>query len=253
MFGRNAPVARARDEAEKPFWISFSDLMTAMMILFLVIMVVSLTKVTSLIEDAKRMEKVDEQAKKESARLADIKNLCEELSRDASLINSSIFVDCKNNRINFGEAGKFPSNSYSLDEAGRHALRDVVPLILRAADSETGKKYLKQVLVEGYADTDGSYLYNLHLSMQRSERVMCELLDGRSPIQEMLTGDEKHKIRTLFLAGGDSFNNAKEDKDSSRRVELRMQFYGLNEPAKEALSRDSAADIGERCRLDKFP
>jgi hypothetical protein len=30
-----------RDEAEKPFWISFSDMMTALMVLFLVVMTVT--------------------------------------------------------------------------------------------------------------------------------------------------------------------------------------------------------------------
>ena len=33
---------RRSDEAEKPFWISYADLMTAMMVLFLVVMVASL-------------------------------------------------------------------------------------------------------------------------------------------------------------------------------------------------------------------
>ena len=33
---------RAKEEAEKPFWISFSDLMTALMVLFLVAMAVAL-------------------------------------------------------------------------------------------------------------------------------------------------------------------------------------------------------------------
>ncbi|WP_407507887.1 flagellar motor protein MotB, partial [Pseudomonas aeruginosa] len=46
MFGKSAAPARARDEGEKPFWISFADLMTAMMILFLVVMVASLSSVT---------------------------------------------------------------------------------------------------------------------------------------------------------------------------------------------------------------
>ena len=34
-----------RDEAEKPFWISFADLMTALMVLFLVVMGVALLAV----------------------------------------------------------------------------------------------------------------------------------------------------------------------------------------------------------------
>ena len=35
-----------KEEAEKPFWISFSDLMTALMVLFLVAMAVALIAVT---------------------------------------------------------------------------------------------------------------------------------------------------------------------------------------------------------------
>lgn len=34
MFSKQMPSPRSRDEGEKPFWISFADLMTAMMILF---------------------------------------------------------------------------------------------------------------------------------------------------------------------------------------------------------------------------
>ncbi len=47
MFGmRSPPIARNKDEGEKPFWISYADLMTALMILFLVVMVASLITVT---------------------------------------------------------------------------------------------------------------------------------------------------------------------------------------------------------------
>ena len=40
---------------------------------------------------------------------------------------------------------------------------------------------------------------------------------------------QKNQIKQLFLAGGVSFNAAKDSKEASRRVELRMQFYGLKE------------------------
>src|SRR5689334_15787821 len=47
MVGANIVLKRGnRDEAEKPFWISFADLMTALMVLFLVVMGVALLAVT---------------------------------------------------------------------------------------------------------------------------------------------------------------------------------------------------------------
>lgn len=243
MFGKSAAPARARDEGEKPFWISFADLMTAMMILFLVVMVASLSSVTQRIQKSEQGEK---------QRGEDIERLCSELKIKAEGLNSTIVVDCRDNRISFGEAGRFGQNQYFLNAQGQRALQEVVPLILDAAESEEGKKWLKQVVIEGFTDTDGSYLYNLHLSLRRSEWVMCSLLDNRSPVQRGLSAERQQQIRSMFLAGGVSFNNAKESKEESRRVELRMQFFGLKD--KEQQSQQPVLQFeqsgNEKCQLE---
>ena len=44
----------SRDEAEKPFWISYADLMTALMMLFLVTMSVALLAVTKTVNERER-------------------------------------------------------------------------------------------------------------------------------------------------------------------------------------------------------
>ena len=243
MFGKQMPSAtRQKDEGEKPFWISFADLMTAMMILFLVVMVASLSSVTQRIKQAEQGEK---------QRTQDIGRLCERLQLTAKNSNTTILVDCKDNRISFGEAGRFGHNLYSLNAQGQNALQEVVPLILDAADSEEGRKWFKQVVIEGFTDTVGSYLYNLHLSLQRSEWVMCSLLDSRSPLQIGLSAERQQQIRSMFLAGGVSFNNAKGTNEESRRVELRMQFYGLKEKEGALVPEVSVfTNIeAERCQL----
>lgn len=243
MFGKQMPAsARVRDEGEKPFWISFADLMTAMMILFLVVMVASLSSVTQRINQAEQGEK---------QRTQDIGRLCERLQLTAENSTKPITVDCKDNRISFGEAGRFGHNQYSLSDEGQSALQAVVPLILDAADSEEGRRWFKQVVIEGFTDTVGSYLYNLHLSLQRSEWVMCSLLDSRSPLQQGLSAQRQQQIRAMFLAGGVSFNNAKDSNEASRRVELRMQFYGLKDKedaVKEDVPVFAAADA-DKCQL----
>ncbi|WP_028453006.1 type I Zorya anti-phage system protein ZorB1 [Chitinilyticum aquatile] len=220
MLGLPPKKPRNKDEGEKPFWISYADLMTALMVLFLVVMVASLLMVT---------QQIAIETKGEKDRAAEIKNLCADLKLKAAQQNRNINVNCQENRINFGEAGRFGYDDYRLGPEGVAALRDIVPLVLEAAESPEGKKWFKQILIEGFTDTDGSYLYNLHLSLQRSEWVMCSLLDERR-VQEMnLDARQQKLVRDLFLAGGVSFNNAKESKEASRRVELRMQFYGLKE------------------------
>ena len=209
-----------KDEGEKPFWISFADLMTALMTLFLVVMAVSLMVVTKKINEATQAEK---------ERSSEILDICTSIQNDAALKNKIITVDCKDNRIHFGEAGRFGHNDYRLNAAGVEALNNLVPIVLDAANSENGKKWFKQIVIEGFTDTDGSYLYNLNLSLRRSEWVMCSLLDPKFSQGLSLTDTQKNQVKQLFLAGGVSFNSAKDSKEASRRVELRMQFYGLKE------------------------
>lgn len=237
---RYAKKPRSKDEGEKPFWISFADLMTALMTLFLVVMAVSLMVVTKKINEATQAEK---------ERSSEILDICTSIKDDPTLKNQLITVDCKENRINFGEAGRFGHNDYRLNAEGIKALSALVPVVLEAANSENGKKWFKQIVIEGFTDTDGSYLYNLNLSLRRSEWVMCSLLDPTFNPELTLTDEQKNQIKQLFLAGGVSFNAAKDSKEASRRVELRMQFYGLKEKESAAAQPIFVSAPIETCQL----
>ena len=168
MLGLRLPYRRTtKDEAEKPFWISFSDMMTALMVLFLVVMTVTLLAVTHTISQAERMKTLRE---------ADISKLMAKI-REASRDFPGITL--RGNTIDFGDQARFDTDSNHLTpEQARH-LRAFVPSVLKIARNPLGKKWLKRVIVEGYADQRGTYLHNLDLSMQRSERVLCALLAAR--------------------------------------------------------------------------
>ena len=239
---RYSKKPRSKDDGEKPFWISFADLMTALMTLFLVVMAVSLMVVT---------KKINEATQAENQRSSEILDSCTSIQNDAALINKIIAVDCKDNRINFGEAGRFGHNDYRLNAAGVEALNTLVPIVLNAANSENGKKWFKQIVIEGFTDTDGSYLYNLNLSLRRSEWVMCNLLDPKFSQGLSLTEAQKNQVKQLFLAGGVSFNSAKDSKEASRRVELRMQFYGLKEKENAEPQPHFVSAPVETCQLTR--
>lgn len=240
MIGNRIPLpASAKPEAEKPFWISYADLMTAMMTLFLAAMAVTMVVVT---------RKVEEKLSAETIRAREVLQICEAIQRDLAG-NQTIQVDCADNRINFGEAGRFAHDDYRLPAAGGSALRDLVPVVLRAANGELGRKWFKQVIIEGFTDTDGSYLYNLHLSLQRSEWVMCMLLDPTRNNGLQFADEQLRQIRELFLAGGVSFNSPKDSKEESRRVELRLQFYGLSELSDKEAPPAFDGGTAERCML----
>ncbi len=237
---------RGRSEGEKPFWISYADLMTAMMTLFLAAMAVTMVAIT---------REVQQEKVKEVVRAEEIKQICDGLEARFST-HPYIRVDCVDNRISFGDAGRFGHNDYRLPPEAGASLAQLVPAVLETADNELGRKWFKQIVIEGFTDTDGSYLYNLHLSLQRSEWVMCMLLDPRRSSDLKLSSAQLQRVRDLFLAGGVSFNGAKrdegnnEDKNASRRVELRLQFYGLKEQEVGVPTRPTfASPTDDRCML----
>ncbi|MFC3128821.1 flagellar motor protein MotB [Coralloluteibacterium stylophorae] len=231
------PRRRGKDDGEKPFWISYADLMTAMMVLFLSAMAVTIAAVTRVVEGPAE------------ARAREIKAVCEELERELGDV-PDIRINCADHRISFGDVGRFAVNSYRLPVEADAALARLVPAVLDAADGELGRRWLKQVVVEGYTDTVGGYLYNLHLSLQRSEWVLCLLMDPAKNAQLELTPAQLERVRRLFLAGGVSFNNQRQTADESRRVELRIQFYGLGEEhASPHVDADTQAPEGDRCQL----
>lgn len=298
MVGRPIVVKRgSKGEAEKPFWISYADLMTALMVLFLVAMSVAMLAVTDTVKDIAKKNmaleltaqevarqkdelqrksdeaeqrnaqlKADEEELKkyqktvqerESDRLkaereSEISLLLDEVAK-AALRHPGVKVDRDQKRIDFGDRAHFEKGKYGLTAEQAKLLRAFVPEVLAIARDELGRKWLKQIVVEGFASPEGDYLYNLNLSMQRSQRVLCVLLAPPYPDERPMAQAELEQIRDLFLVGGYSFNASKYDAatasyDESRRVELRLEFLGVGEarPSTEAAPRGKFG----QCALD---
>lgn len=229
LSGRIVLKRNGKDEAEKPFWISFADLMSALMVLFLLVMSVALLAVTKTVTDAER-------AKVERDR--DIRQLLEKV-KQAAAHYPGVSVDRERNVIDFGDRARFDTASHHLNADQAKLLRAFVPEILAIARDDMGQRWLKRIVVEGFSDQRGTYLFNLNLSLQRSQRVLCVLLASPLPGEKAMNADELEQIRELFLVGGYSFNSAKASFDESRRIELRLEFLDLGEkrPATEGVPR----------------
>lgn len=233
---------RKADEAEKPFWISFSDLMSALMVLFLVVMTVALLSVTQHLRD------IQKAASQRQEDITEILNRLQDRAREFPQVH----VSTERMTIDFGEVGRFASGSDALTPEALDLLRGFVPRVLEEARSELGQRWFKRVIVEGFTDTDGSYLFNLDLSLRRAQRVVCTLLTPGADGRPRLSGEEMGHVRRLFSVGGFSFNSSKESKEESRRIELRLDFRALQETSEAGASvpgRDLATiDVG-RCQL----
>jgi hypothetical protein len=220
MFARIAIKRNAKDDGEKPFWISFADLMTALMVLFLLAMSVALLAVTRTVSEAEQ---------RKEARDRDLREILLRLKNETDKF-PGVKVDLNRGAVDFGDRARFDTGSSRISIDKAKLLREYVPqAILPVARSDVGTKWLKRVVVVGFADQRGTYLYNLDLSLQRSARLLCILLAEPSSDERSLSQDELTQIRDLFLVGGFSFNSSKKTLEESRRIELRLEFYALGE------------------------
>ncbi len=270
MFSLSLPgQRRSRDEGEKPFWISYSDLMTALMVLFLVVMSVSLLTITQeLLERNRILQEQKAQLEAQQRELELAKKLMDALKarRDArqqainavmdrlqAAANSEAFrgrVSIGRDRlaIDFGEHARFGRGDYHLTPEGAEDLRAFIPKLLEAVDSEAGRQWFRRVVVEGFTDTDGSYLYNLDLSLKRAQSVVCALMATSPTTGTSLTPEQQRRVRDLFLVGGFSFNSARPSKEESRRIELRLDFQAVDEEPEKPVGL-GPVEIG-KCQLN---
>jgi len=259
--------------------------MTSLMVLFLVSLSVALVKAQQDTERAKRAETaakaaevalVDEKIKLDEAleelkrrererdtrreqRISDITACHRQLEDVIARFNQGdadgVRLDRARNVIDFGSRALFDKGSNELKLQQAKVLRDFSERLLDVLDEDVGvcRSWLKRVVVEGFTDNTGSYLYNLNLSLNRSQRVMCVLLSGeygtarvavndtgalsitgaqqRTVAQRItpLSIEKQAVVKQLFLVGGYSSNSLKATDEESRRIELRIEFFQVDE------------------------
>jgi len=217
MFSQIFKKSSNRSEGESPFWISFADLMTALMTLFLVVMAVMLISIqTSIPETVRRGIERQQQ----------IERLIEEL-KAASKQFPWVQVDSSNYIFDLGDKVFFNSNSSFISDEIKAELRAYIPTLLKAKKTENGK-WIKRFIVEGFTDQTGSYTHNLGLSTDRSRSVICALV---SPTPEFpkLTQEQLLDVQKYFSLGGFSSYSILEDMQRSRRAAIRIEFWTLDE------------------------
>ena len=226
-----------RDHAEKPFWISFSDLMTALMVLFMVAMAAALMVIT---QGAHRLEQQKiERDNTLKACMDEIATLAAQKTYNGVAVRGS--------SIEFGSIAEFSRNGHNLTDERKDTIRQLMAGVLEVARSGKCDPWIKNIVVDGYASQEGSYLLNLNLSLQRSQRMLCVLLDAKA--NNSLSEADRKFVRRKFLVGGASFNAVKERPEESRRVEFRIDFreYGEKTPETAEIPWDDDA----KCPLDK--
>jgi len=241
MFGNRTLIRKGtKDESEKPFWISYADLMTSLMVLFLVAMSVALLAVT---------KHIDELQEREKERRQEIRGCLRQIEEIANEF-PGMRLDLNRYTIDFGPQAQFERDKFSVSETTALRLRSFVRKLLNVTRLPCGEKWLKRVVVEGYTDPTGTYLHNVNLSLNRSHRVLCVLLGEIDANQMALSSQEHGEVQKLFLLGGYSSTSVRSTYEESRRIEFKLEFLALDE-MREVPVLEQFGNLG-KCELKSF-
>ncbi len=251
MFG----MKKYKDDNESEplsFWESYSDLMSALLLMFVLVMASLLlnslsiyqekiekeTKARILLEEQAENQKKLQEELEEQKKLLEIQQeqlekmiglkerIIKGLASDFEKTDLTVAVDANTGSIAFDSSILFKSDSYDLTDSGKEFLSEFVPVYFDAILSSEYSDYISEIIIEGHTDIQGNYMYNLELSQKRALSVSQYCL-------EKIAADNRfdiEKIRKIVTANGRSWSNPvyNEDysinMDASRRVEFKFRL-----------------------------
>ena len=185
-------------------------------------------------------------------------DVIEALQKEFSKNNVSVDIDAQTGALTLNANVLFDYDKSELTDEGKQELADILPIYCKVLLQKDYKKYLAEIIIDGYTDTDGDYDYNLELSQKRSLAVAQYLLDIQG---EFLTEDQSLDLQDYLTVNGHSMANpildadGNVDKEASRRVEVKFRLKddemidelskimsGNDESSASDTSTDTAAD-----------
>lgn len=154
-------------------------------------------------------------------------DVIEALQKEFSKNNVSVDIDAQTGALTLNANVLFDYDKSELTDEGKQELADILPIYCKVLLQKYYKKYLAEIIIDGYTDTDGDYDYNLELSQKRSLAVAQYLTEIR---ENFLSSDEISELQNYLTVNGhgsanpvlDSDGNV--DKDASRRVEVKFRL-----------------------------
>ena len=154
-------------------------------------------------------------------------DVIEALKNEFSKNNINVDIDAQTGALTLEASVMFDYDQAELTDAGKQALEQILPIYCKVLLQDDYMKYLAEIIIDGYTDTDGDYSYNLQLSQQRSLAVAQYLLDI---LGNFLDATQSQNLEKYLTVNGHSMANpvldanGNVDKDASRRVEVKFRL-----------------------------
>lgn len=204
---------------ENVFWVTMSDLLLGLVVVFLVLFVFAITGYTQ--------AKVSEQEKRYE--------VTERIAKELQKNNINVDADKFSGRIKISDLELFEVNSWELSPNGKKYMSKFVPIYLNAVLKDPKvRKNIMQIVIEGHSDSqtfagakseEEKYYKNMDLSLKRAASVAKYIIfsdyEGKQEYQNDL-------FKIISVEGKGPANpvivNGVEDYAKSRRVELQVVF-----------------------------
>lgn len=204
------------EQEESHFWPSFTDLLTAILLCFILIFIIMMVIKSFQIEEMKRT--IDQIM---GVRVELIQDLNEEFG-DSTL---GIEIDEKTGAMIFNTDILFEFDETDLKPEAFVFLDEFVPAYLDVLLESGYEDYISEIIIEGHADQVGGYLYNLELSQERAYSVAEYVLSNEFPYPNI----QEH-LREKLTVNGRSYTDGRTDEEGnyshkdSRRVEFKFRL-----------------------------
>lgn len=218
------------DDFVTDYSLSFADVFSAIIGVFLILMVFFMT--TTMQEIEMLREQQDETSEEEmEIRTTAIdmigvrKEIVENIKKAFEDSGLDIMIENQTGAIRLSDNVLFEYDSHFLTQRGREYLDEFVPRYFEVIVNERTRPHLSEIIIEGHTDDTGSYLYNLDLSQRRSSAVVQYILS-----EEIVENNIRDDMRDYIMAVGRSFSNLiydendNVDREASRRVEFKFRL-----------------------------
>lgn len=209
------------NETGNIFWITMTDLMTGLVLVFIVMFFYAYIS-----SNMKHFEAVLEQENATKEIQATLEN---------EKINAS--VDPVSGVVKISDLELFEINSHKLSDKGKKYLDKFAPAYLNSLfNNDYMNKNIDKIVIQGHTDSqmfagkyseDEQYMKNMELSLKRAYEVANYMVN--TPYNKI----NGNRLRKMTVVEGASYSdpvivNGKEDYAKSRRVELKLVMKKTN-------------------------
>lgn len=209
------------DVQENVFWITMSDLLLGLAVIFIVLFVLAMTGFSQ--------AKLEEQNVKSE--------VAKDLAQELNAKNIDAQIDLLTGDVKLSDLQLFELGSYELSEDGKAFLNKFIPIYLNAVfENPKVSDKVKNIVIQGHTDSqtfagidskDVQFIKNMELSTKRANEVAKYIF--YTPYNKAYSP----KLHKMLQVEGKSYSepvlvNGKEDYNKSRRVELELVVKSSN-------------------------